>query len=192
MASSSASLRSDICFLPVTGLVAHAAPSEMTAAKRKQVPFDDRRLVQPLYQRIQGRFEGARQQIDQFLRRARPHQADAQYLAGQRPEAGADLDVEVSQQVLPHRRIVHALRNAHRVERPQALAFGGGSSDSPMPIQRRRRTRRGCARGAPIAPRAPPLRRDQRFATARRRATPTSCGDTCAAPSSPRAARRSK
>src|SRR4051812_37404973 len=66
----------------------------------------------------------AEQQDDQARRRARAHQADAPDLAGQRPEAAADLDAELLEQLLPHGRIVDAVRDADGVERPEAIGRG--------------------------------------------------------------------
>ena len=63
-----------------------------------------------------------------------------------------------------------------------------GSSERPSARERRRRARGGCARAAPSARRALPLRRSTALRTARRPASTTSCGDTCGAASSPRAA----
>src|SRR5690242_21655920 len=100
MASCSASLRSDIWLFPVTGLVAHAAEAATTSAKRRQRRWRMPRSVQPLYHRIQGLFQRFREEIDQFLGRARAHQPDAEHLAGQRPKPRADLDVVVLQQLL--------------------------------------------------------------------------------------------
>ena len=133
------------------------------------------------------RSRARQQQDDQARRRAGAHQADAPDLAGQRSEAGADLDVELVEQVLAHRRLVHAVGHAHRVQRPQPLAFRR-QHRQPERLQRRRRARGGCARAAPSAPRGLPLRRSPAPRPARRPASTTSCGDTCAAASSPRAA----
>ena len=77
-------------------------------------------------------FERAEQQHDQPRRRACSHQPDAPDLAGQRTEPGADLDAVLLEQLLAHRRLVHAVRDAHGVQRPQPLAFAAAARDSPI------------------------------------------------------------
>jgi hypothetical protein len=71
-----------------------------------------------------GGLERGHEQQDTRRRRARTHQADAPDLAGQRPHAGADLDVECFTKCLAHRGIVEAGRNARGVEGLQPLACG--------------------------------------------------------------------
>src|SRR5262249_43935125 len=68
-------------------------------------------------------FQRAAQQHDEARLGTRAHQADAPDLAGERAEAGADLDVVLVEQMLAHRGFVDAVGHAHRVQRPQALAF---------------------------------------------------------------------
>src|SRR3954447_2014822 len=68
--------------------------------------------------RRQRAFERAAQKDDQPRRRARPHQTNAPDLAGERPEAGADLDIEGLEQVRAHGGLVDAIGHADRIERP--------------------------------------------------------------------------
>ena len=60
---------------------------------------------------------------DQPRRRTGAHQANAPDFSGQRPEAGADLDVELVEQVLAYGGLVDAVGYPHRVQRPQTFAF---------------------------------------------------------------------
>src|SRR6185295_7829834 len=49
------------------------------------------------------------------------HEADAPDLAGERPEAGADLDAELVEQRLPHLGFVHAFGAAHGIHLRQLV-----------------------------------------------------------------------
>src|SRR4051812_9998098 len=70
-----------------------------------------------------GCLERSAQQDDQPRRGAGAHQADAPDPAGQRTETGADLDVEIFEQLLADGSLVDAFGNTHRIERPQPIAF---------------------------------------------------------------------
>src|SRR5262245_17529504 len=103
---------------------ATANPAAGIAAKTRRPVFnsgvDALSLISLLRERA---FERAAQQHDEARLGARAHQADAPDLAGERAEAGADLDVVLVEQVRAHCRLVDAVGHAHRVQRPEALAF---------------------------------------------------------------------
>src|SRR6184192_1054138 len=71
----------------------------------------------------QSLLERPEQQHDKTRRRAGAHQSDAPDLPGERAKARADLDVEPIEQMHAHARLVDAGRHAHRVERPEPVAF---------------------------------------------------------------------
>src|SRR4029079_9937372 len=89
------------------------AGSGDTGARRHGMTTQDERLLQ------------RRQELQQRLMRgARAHQADTPDLAGERAEAGANLDVERVEERAAYGGFIHTSRHAYGVERPQALARG--------------------------------------------------------------------
>ena len=60
-----------------------------------------------------------------------PIRPTRQILPGQRTEPGADLDVELVEQVLPHGRLVDAVGHADGVQRPQPLALRAAAPPRP-------------------------------------------------------------
>ena len=174
--------------MPVTGLVAHAALSEMTAAKRKQVPFVAQACATPVPANS-GPFRGpptadrpvletSSSPSGQCGKPCRP--------AAQDPHRSRCCSFAGDTSALPHHRHP-AERSPHSASTGARLATAGTTTPNARgPSQ----TLDGCARGAPIGLAAPPLRRRPALREARRLVTPTSCGDTSAAPSSLRAARR--
>ena len=53
-----------------------------------------------------------------------PHQANPPRLAFEVAQTAADLDAELAQQLLAHRQVIDAGRNAHRVQLRQLMALG--------------------------------------------------------------------
>src|SRR4051812_16325330 len=65
----------------------------------------------------------AEQPCDVLLARSGSHEPDAPDFSRERTETGADLDPMILQQRAADRRLVHAVGDFHRVERPQPLAL---------------------------------------------------------------------
>ena len=117
-----------------------------------------------------------------------PIRPTRQILPASGPRPGADLDVELVEQVLAHGGFVDAVGHADRVQRPEPLAFAAAARERPSVASAV--DERAMIALVPRPPRLEPFFFDdrQRFVRARRRASTTSCGDTCGAASSPRAA----
>ena len=120
-------------------------------------------------------------------RRARAHQPDSPDASGERPRPAP---ISMLNSSSSRRRTAASSTPSgtlHRVQRPETLAGGRQQRQAE-------RLEPGGERAMiPLVPRPALLESfflddGERFAHARRRAAPKSCGDTCAEPSSPRAA----
>ena len=99
-------------------------------------------------------FEGVQDEFDVGLRAGLAHQSDPPHVAGERAQAGADLDAVRFQELPPHTAVVHAVRDGDAVQHPQ-----------PMPVLRGEpHAQRGESRGQrAMVPFVPSVSRLQPF-----------------------------